>query len=112
MKVRARSSATMRVAAAASWFGGGPCIASSRSRLEGVVDDLLDRRVDGLPPGGRILHHHEKHVLSAVDHNIAPGRPVPLDLAERTGRRWHGKARIGANPETIAETEAVARIII
>src|SRR5262245_30887524 len=64
------------------------------------------------PPRGRILHHDEEHVLGRVDHDIDPGRPVPLDLAERA-RRWRiRKAGIDADAEAVAKTKAVAGIII
>src|SRR5579871_4241227 len=84
MKVRARSKATIRTGAVTAFSVSSilRSIDCLRSLLQRVVDDLLDRGVDMLPPRGRILHHHEEHVLGTVDHNIAPGGAIPLELAE------------------------------
>src|SRR6202035_365587 len=114
MKVRARSSAAMRAGAImTSLPSSGFCSIESSRRLflERVVDDLLDRCNHVHPPGGRILHDDEKHVLGAVDHQIDAGGAVPFDLSKRARRRRHRGAGLGADAEAVAEPEAVARII-
>src|SRR5262245_50994486 len=65
-----------------------------------------------LPPGRRILHYHEKHVLCLVDHDIASRRAVPFELAERTGRWGSRETGIDPHPEAIAEAKSVAGIVI
>src|SRR3989440_12048845 len=60
------------------------------------------------PPGWRVLHYDKEHVLGAVDHEIDAGSAVPFDLAERTWRRRHRVAGIGADAEAVAEPKAVA----
>src|SRR6185437_15315496 len=82
MKVRARSNAGMRAGAVVAW-SLWLVFSSIWSFLERVVDHLLHRRDHMHAPGRRILHHHEKHVLSAIDHDVAAGGAVPFDLAER-----------------------------
>src|SRR5271167_2669673 len=114
MKVRARSKATMRAGAVTAWSleSGLRCIDAFRSLLERVVDDLLDRGIDMHPPRGRILHHHEEHVFSAVDHDIASRGAIPFELAERARRHRRGEAGIDANAEAVAVAKAVAGIIV
>src|ERR1700730_13401590 len=84
---------------------------SQASILKRVVDDLLQRYLDGHAPGRGIFHHNEKHVLGTVDHDIDPGGAVPFDFAERPRRRRHRIAGIGADAETIAKPKTVAGII-
>src|SRR5579871_2668759 len=114
MKVRARSKATIRTGAVTAFSVSSilRSIDCLRSLLQRVVDDLLDRGVDMLPPRGRILHHHEEHVLGTVDHNIAPGGAIPLELAEGTRRDRCIEAGTDADAETIAEAKAIAGVIV
>src|SRR6266403_3669214 len=108
IKVRARSSATMRSVAITP---ARRYRVFAASLLKRVVNDLLQRYLNVHAPGWRVFHHNEKHVLGAVDHDIDPGGAVPFDLAERAGRRRHRIAGIGADAETIAESETVAGIV-
>src|SRR4030095_13992660 len=81
---------------------------SKPSVLHRFIDQLLDCLLDGLALRGRLLKQNEKHVLLAVDHEIAAAGAVPLQFAERTRRRRLGVAGIGANRKTETEAEAIA----
>src|ERR1700681_2478416 len=78
------------------------------SVLHRFIDQLLRRPLDALTLRGRLLQQHEKHVLLAVDHEIAAAGAVPFQFAERAGRRRFCISRIGAHREAEPETEAVA----
>src|SRR5205814_10389801 len=77
------------------------------SVLHRFIDQLLDCLLDRLALRGRLLQQHEKHVLLAVDHEIAAAGAVPFQFAERTRRRRLGVAGIGADCETEPEAEAI-----
>src|SRR6266516_5970757 len=96
--------ATMRSATAAARLQRR----AKPSVLHRFIDQLLDCLLDRLALRGRLLQQHEKHVLLAVDHEIAAAGAVPFQFAERTRRRRLGVAGIGANRETKPEAEAVA----
>src|SRR2546429_8630013 len=78
------------------------------SVLHRFINQLLDCLLDRLALRGRLLQQNEKHVLLAVDHEIAAAGAVPLQFAERTRRRRLGVAGIGADRETEPEAEAIA----
>src|SRR6266481_2024759 len=78
------------------------------SVLHRFIDQLLYCLLNGLALRGRLLQQDEKHVLLAVDHEIAATGAVPLQFAERTRRRRLGVAGIGADRETEPEAEAIA----
>src|SRR5450759_843605 len=75
------------------------------------INELLQGALNALAFCGRLLQQHEKHVLLAVDHEIAPTGTVPFQFAQRPRRRRLGVAGIGAHRKTEPETEAVAREI-
>src|SRR6478736_4000971 len=78
------------------------------SVLHRFIDQLLYRLLNRLTLRRRLLQQHEKHVLLAVDHEIAAAGAVPFQFAQRT-RRWRlGVAGIGANRKTEPEAEAIA----
>src|SRR6202051_3418434 len=78
------------------------------SVLHRFIDQLLYCLLDRLALPGRLLQQDEKHVLLAVDHEIAATGAIPLQFAERTRRRRLGVAGVGANREAEPEAEAVA----
>src|SRR6202022_2076523 len=77
------------------------------SVLHRFIDQLLHRRLDAPPLRGCLFHQHKKHVLLAIDHEIATTGAVPFEFAERARRRRFGVPRIGAYPETKPVAEAV-----
>src|SRR5260370_6157914 len=83
--------------------GAAPCA----GRLADMTRDALNVQA----PGWGILHHDEKHVLRAVDHEVHAGGAVPFDLPKRARRRRHRIAGIGTDAETVAKSETVARVI-
>src|SRR6185437_8974044 len=78
------------------------------SVLHRFIDQLLDRLLDALPLRRRLLHQHEKHVLFAVDDEVAAAGAVPFQLAKRTRRRWFCVAGIGADAKAEPEAETIA----
>src|SRR5258708_31934589 len=70
------------------------------SVLHRFIDQLLQRALDALALGRRLLQQHEEHVLLAVDHEIAAGGAIPFQFAERTRRRRFCIARIGTHRKT------------
>src|SRR6266576_4042716 len=81
------------------------------SLLERVVNDLLQCYLNMQADGRAILHHNEKHVLGAIDHEVDAGGAVPFDLPERARRRRHSVTGIGADAEAIAKSETVAGVV-
>src|SRR5438270_2252168 len=90
------------IAAATQSLNAAPSV------LHGFIDQLLDGLLDALPLRGRLLQQHEKHVLLAVDHEIAAAGAVPFEFAERARRRRLGIAGIGAHAQTKPEAKPVA----
>ena len=85
--------------------------AEVRLFIERIVDQLLDVHLNMQTAGRRVLQHHKKHVLGAIDHEIGPGSAVPFELAGRARWRRHGIARIGTDAEAIAESKTVAWVV-
>src|SRR6266700_5159416 len=81
------------------------------SVLHRFIDQLLYCLLDGLALRGRLLQQDEKHVLLAVDHEIAAAGTVPFQFAERARRRRLCVARVGAHREPQPEAKAVPREI-
>src|SRR3982074_1447240 len=77
------------------------------SILHRFIDQLLYCLWDRLSLPGRLLQQHKKHILLAVDHEIAATGAVPFQFAQRTRRRRLGGAGVGANREAEPETEAI-----
>src|SRR3982074_1559580 len=78
------------------------------SILHRFIDQLLYCLLDRLALPGRLLQQHKKHILLAVDHEIAATGAIPFQFAQRTRRRRLGIAGTGANRETEPEAEAIA----
>src|ERR1700761_5131034 len=74
----AATAATSSAVAAAMLLRRAPSV------LQGLIDHLLDCRLDLLPLRRRLLEQHEEHVLFAVDYEIAAAGAIPFQFAERT----------------------------
>src|SRR3979411_1010715 len=77
------------------------------SVLHRFIDQLLYCLLDRLALRGCLLQQHEKHVLLAVDHEIAAAGAVPFQFAQRAGSRRLGVAGIGAHSQTESEAETI-----
>src|SRR5437879_5737626 len=78
------------------------------SVLHGFIDQLLYGLLNALALRGRLLQQHKKHILLAVDHEIAAAGAIPFQLPQRSRRRRLGVAGIGANRKPKPEAEAIA----
>src|SRR5262249_48081148 len=77
-----------------------------------VVDQLPERRRDPAALVLGLLHHDVDHVELGIDAEISAAPAVPLQFADRTGRRWSGVAGIGPHGDAVAIAKTITGKII